>query len=115
MKGTVESSSGPASVEIVFKQPNKGWIKQTTASQGISTRATNGTTGWIQNAQGVTEITGDRLKQSVAAIVIYNPVKIPDTVNQRTGVRLAKVDDRDVYALTITDNPTQWTQMFFDV
>ena len=115
MKGAVESSSGPASVEVVFKQPNKVWIKQTTASQGVSTRATNGTTGWIQNAHGVTQITGDRLKQSAAAIVIYNPVKIPDSVNQRTDIRLAKVDDRDAYILTIRDNSTQLTQLFFDV
>ena len=115
MKGAVESSSGPASVEVVFKQPNKVWIKQTTASQGVSTRATNGTTGWIQNAQGVTQITGDKLKQSAAAIVIYNPVKIPDSVTQRTDIRLAKVDDRDAYILTIRDNSTQLTQLFFDV
>ncbi len=53
MKGSVESRSGSGTLEVVFKQPNKALIKQTTA-QGLLTRGTNGATAWAQTAKGVT-------------------------------------------------------------
>src|ERR1044072_4823059 len=58
MRGSVESRTNAGVVEVLFKQPNKCLIKQTNA-QGLNTRATNGTTAWIQTPKGVTEITGD--------------------------------------------------------
>ena len=115
MKGTVESRSIAGILEVVFKQPNKCMIKQITTSQGLNTRATNGTTAWFQNAKGVTEITGDNLRLSLAAIRLYNPVKTPDSVSNATVMRIAKVDDRDAYVLRIEISATESMQLFFDV
>src|SRR5215510_15031528 len=117
MRGTVErveraNASGPT--EIVFKQPNKLRFRETTTS-GVITRGTNGTTGWSQTAGGITQITGERLKQVNASVVqLFAPVKLPDSVNRATVAGLTRVDDRDAYLLTIDDNSTQSTRLFFD-
>jgi hypothetical protein len=115
MKGTVESRSTAGILEVVFKQPNKCMIKQTSASQGSTTRATNGTTAFIQTPKGVTEITGDNLRLSLVAIGVYNPVKLPDSVSNATVMRIEKVDDRDAYVLRIENSATESIQLFFDV
>jgi hypothetical protein len=114
MRGSVESRSNSGSLEIIFKQPNKCLIKQTTAP-GANTRGTNGVTAWIQTAKGVTPITGDGLRRSLAAIVVYNPVKIPDSLSSATVTGVARVDDRDAYVLRLETSPTESMQFFFDV
>lgn len=116
MKGTVETSSGaPTSIEIVVKQPNKVLMKQTTASQGVITRGTNGTTAWRQTTKAVTQITGQNLRQSIASVAVFNPIKIPDPLTHATVTGVARVDNRDVYLLTVENNPTESTQLFFDI
>src|ERR1044072_3814629 len=114
MRGSVESRSNSGSLEIIFKQPNKCLIKQTTAP-GANTRGTNGVTAWIQTAKGVTPITGDGLRRSLAAIVVYNPVKIPDSLSSATVTGVARVDDRDAYVLRLETSPTESMQLFFEV
>jgi len=115
MKGTVENRNTAAILEVVFKQPNKCIIKQTSASQGSTTRATNGTTAFIQTAKGVNEITGENLRLSLVAIGVYNPIKLPDSVSKATVMRIARVDDREAYVLRIENSATESTQLFFDV
>jgi hypothetical protein len=115
MRGIVESRNISGILEVTFKQPNKALIKQTTASQEVSTRGTNGAAAWVQTAKGVTQITGDRLKLSVAAIALYNPIKIPDSLNSATVTRMARIDDRDAYVLRMETSPTESMQFFFDV
>jgi hypothetical protein len=115
MRGTVDSRSTAGILEVVFKQPNKCMIKQTTA-QGTTTRATNGTTAFYQTAKDLTEITGDNLRLSLLNIRIYNPVKTPDSLlNNSTVTGIAKVDDRDTYVLTMESSATESVQLFFDV
>jgi len=114
MKGSVESRSGSGALEVIFKQPNKALIKQTTA-QGLFTRGTNGATAWAQTAKGVTEITGEGLKRSVASIAQFNLIKTPDSVANATVTGMARVDDRDTYVLTLENSATESTQLFFDV
>src|SRR5215217_3569482 len=114
MKGSVESRSGSGALEVIFKQPNKALIKQTTA-QGLFTRGTNGATAWAQTAKGVTEITGEGLKRSVASIAQFNLIKTPDSVADATVTGIARVDDRDTYVLTLENSATESTQLYFDV
>jgi outer membrane lipoprotein-sorting protein len=117
MRGAVErveraNASGP--IEIVFKHPGKARITETNAS-GVVTRGTNGTTAWFQTAKGVTPITGDRLKPSIASVAIFDPIKIPDSMTRATVDGITRVNDRDTYLVTIDDDATQSTQFFFDV
>jgi len=117
MRGAIErveraNASGP--FEIVFKHPGKARIKETTASGGV-TRGTNGTTAWVQTAKGVTQITGDRLKPSIASVAIFDPIKIPDSATRATLDGITRINDRDTYLVTIDDDATQSTQFFFDV
>ena len=114
MRGTAERSTGSGPFEIVFKQPNKLLAKQTT-SQGMITQATNGTTGWIQTTKGTTPMTEENLRQVNTLLSLYNPIKIPESATRAEVTAIAKVDDREAYALTIADNATQSTQLFFDV
>src|SRR5262245_36926428 len=116
MRGAIErveraNASGP--IEIVFKHPGKARIKETTASGGV-TRATNGTTAWVQTTKGVTQITGDRLRQSIVSVAVFGPIKIPDSMAHATVDGIARINDRDTYLLTV-DDATQSTQFFFDV
>jgi photosynthetic reaction center cytochrome c subunit len=115
MRGIVESRAISGILEVTFKQPNKALIKQTTASREVSTRVTNGVTAWIQTAKGVTEITGENFRRSIAAIGVYNPIKIPDSLNNATVTRIARVDDRDAYVLRMENSSTESIQFFFDV
>ena len=115
MKGTVENRNTAGILEVIFKQPNKCMIKQTSASQGSTTRATNGVTAFIQTPKGLTEITGENLRLSLVAISVYNPVKIPDSVGNATVMRIAKIDDREAYVLRIENSATESIQLFFDV
>jgi hypothetical protein len=126
MKGVIErieraKASGP--IEIIFKQPNKARITEPTAN-GMSTRGTNGTAAWSQTAKGVTVAPPERVKSSIASIAVFGPIKIPDSLSQTTVPRasdhatvsgIAKVNDHDAYLVTIEDNATQSTQLFFDV
>lgn len=115
MRGIVESRSISGILEVTCKQPNKCLIKQTTASHEVSARGTNGAAAWIQTAKGVTPITGENLKRSLASIALYNPIKIPDSLSNATATRMAKVDDRDAYVLRMESSPTETMQFFFDV
>ncbi|MEN3329165.1 MAG: photosynthetic reaction center cytochrome c subunit [Acidobacteriota bacterium] len=115
MRGTVESRSISGILEVTFKQPNKALIKQTTASHEVSTRVTNGVTASVQTAKGVTQITGENLKRSIASIALYNPIKIPDSLNNATPTRIARIDDRDAYVLRMQSSATESLQVFFDV
>ena len=114
MRGIVESRNISGILEVTFKQPNKALIKQTTASHEVSTRGTNGATAWVQTAKGVTQITGDRLKLSIASIALYNPIKIPDSLNNATVTGTARIYDRDAYVLRMENNSTESIQFFFD-
>lgn len=115
MRGIVESRNISGILEVTFKQPNKALLKQTTASHEVSTRGTNGTAAWVQTAKGVTPITGDRLKLSIASIALYSPIKIPDSLNNATVTRIARIDDRDAYVLRMENSSTEATQFFFDI
>ena len=115
MKGSFEGRGSSGIVEIIFKQPNKCVIKQTTAAQGLITRGANGTTAWAQTGTTVTVLTGDRLTRSLASIALYNPIQIPDSLNQATVTGIARIEDRDAYALVMQNSSTESTQMFFDV
>jgi len=114
MKGIAERSVNAGPLEIVFKQPNKLFAKQTT-SQGIIIQASNGTTGWIQTSKGTTQMTAETLRQFDALLALFSPIKIPDSVTHAEVTGTAKVDDHDAYALTIADSATQSTQLFFDI
>ncbi len=114
MKGIAERSVNAGPLEIVFKQPNKLFAKQTT-SQGIIIQASNGTTGWIQTSKGTTQMTAETLQQFNTLLALFGPIKIPDAVTRAEVAGITKVGDHDSYALTITDNPTQSTQLLFDV
>ena len=114
MKGIAERSVNAGPLEIVFKQPNKLIAKQTT-SEGTIIQASNGTTGWIQTPKGLTQMTAQTLKQFNTLLALFGPVKTPDAATRGEVTGVAKVDDRDTYALTITDSPTQSTHLFFDV
>lgn len=114
MKGSVESRNVSGTIEVVFKQPNKCLIKQTTA-QGTYNRGTNGVTAWAQTAKGVTQRPGAGLKASIASVVQFNPVKIPDSLGNATVTGIAKIDDREAYLLTVETGPTESIQLFFDV
>ena len=114
MKGIAERSVNAGPFEIVFKQPNKLFAKQTTA-QGIIIQASNGTTGWIQTNQGTTQMTAETMSQVETVLALYRPIKIPDSVTRAQVTGITKVDDHDTYALTIADSATQSTQLFFDV
>lgn len=115
MTGRFENRSGSGNLEIIVKQPNKYLMKETTASQGLITRGTNGTTAWVKTAKGVTEITGDRLRTSIATVALYNPIKTPNSLSHATVTASVRIDDRDAYALTIENSSTESTQLFFDV
>ncbi len=115
MRGTVESRNISGILDVTFKQPNKCLIKQTTTSHEVSTRGTNGATAWVQTAKGVTPITGDRLKASVASVALYNPIKVPDSLSNATVTRITNVDDRDAYVLRMANSSTESMQFFFDV
>ncbi len=114
MKCIAERSTGAGPLEIVFKQPNKLFAKQTTA-EGIIIQASNGSTGWIERTKGTTQMSAETLKQFNTLITLFSPIKVPEsaTLGEVTGV--VKVDDRDTYELTITDSATQSTHLFFDV
>ena len=114
MKGIAERSFGAGPLEIVFKQPNKLFAKQTT-SQGIIIQASNGTTGWIQTTKSTTQMTAETLRQFNTLLALFNPIKIPDSIMRAEVTGIAKVDDHDTYALTIADNATQSTHLYFDV
>ena len=115
MRGIVESRSISGILEVSFKQPNKCLIKQTTASHEVTTRGTNGATAWLQTSKGITPITGEGFRRSIAAIGVYNPIKVPDSVSNATVTGTAKVNDRDAYVLTTENSPTESMQFFFDV
>lgn len=115
MRGIVDSRSISGILEVTFKQPNKALIKQTTAAHEVSTRGTNGALAWIQTAKGVTPITGESFRRSIAAIAVYSPIKIPDSLSNATVTRITKVDDRDAYVLRMENSPTESMQFFFDV
>jgi hypothetical protein len=124
MRGTVErieraKASGP--IEIIFKQPNKARIKETTAS-GVTTRGTNGTTAWVQTSKGVSQVTGDNFSAlkatptaSIAWAGLFGPIKIPESLSQATVNGITKVGNLDAYLVTLEDSSTQSTQLFFDV
>jgi len=115
MRGIVESRNNSGILEVIFKQPNKCLIKQTTASHEVNTRGTNGATAWVQTSKGITPITGEGFRRSIAAIGVYNPIKIPDSVSNATVTRVARVDDRDAYVLTMESSSRESIQLFFDV
>ena len=126
MKGAVErieraKASGP--IEIVFKQPNKARMTETTASGTVS-RGTNGTAAWSQTAKGVTVAPPERVRPSVASMALFNPIKLPESLSQTaaTGAPdqaivsgIAKVNEREAYLVTIDEGGTQSTQLFFDI
>jgi hypothetical protein len=122
MKGAIEridraKASGP--IEIIFKQPNKARTTEPTAT-GVVTRGTNGTAAWSQTAKGVSVAPPERVKASIASIVLFNPIKLPDSLIQPTATdatvsNITRVNDRDTYLVTIDENATQSTQLFFDV
>ena len=115
MRGTVESRNVSGILEVTFKQPNKCLIKQTSAAHEVTTRGTNGATAWIQTAKGITPITGENFRRSIAAIAVYDPIKVPDALINVTVTGTAKVNDRDTYVLTMENSPKESTQFFFDV
>lgn len=124
MRGTVQrveraKASGP--IEIIFKQPNKARMKETLTS-GTINRGTNGAVAWIQTGKGVTQVTGENLKAlqagpttSIASEGLFGPIKIPESVARGTLAGVAKINDREAYLVSIEDNSTQSTQLFFDV
>ena len=126
MKGVIEridraKASGP--IEIIFKSPNKARLTEPTAN-GVSTRGTNGTAAWSQTAKGVAVAPPERVKSSVASIMLFSPIKLPDSLNQTTATGasapatvsgIVRVNDRDTYLVTIEHSATQLTQLFFDV
>jgi photosynthetic reaction center cytochrome c subunit len=123
MKGVVErveraKASGP--IEIIFKQPNKARMKETTES-GVITRGTNGTTAWMQTSSGVTQVTGENLRAfkatpttSIASDGLFSPIKIPDSLAHATVTGVSRVNDRETYLVIIEDDSKQSTQFFFD-
>ena len=113
MMGTVEKSSGPPiPFEVIFRQPNKYFVTQTTP-QGLITRGTNGTTGWIKTSKGVTTFSAEDLRQFKEAVALLSPFKIPDS-SHAILAGVAKVGDHEAYLLTIQQNPTRSIQMLFD-
>jgi hypothetical protein len=60
-------------------------------------------------------ITGEGFKRSIAAIGVYNPITIPDSLSSATVIRLARIDDRNAYVLTMESSSTESIQLFFDV
>jgi len=124
MKGTVEKierakASGP--IEVIFKLPNKVWMKDMLTS-GVVTRGTNGTTVWSQTSKGVNQATGDNLRAlkatattTIASDDLFSPIKTPDDMSHATVTGVVRVNDRDAYLVTIEERSMQLTQLFFDV
>jgi len=116
MRGTMErlidGTSNP--IEIIFKQPNKFLIK-TTTPQDVIMQGTNGAAGWGRSSRGLRVLSGDSLQRSLAWAAVFKPVRIPDNSSQAVVTGISKVGDREVYVLRTQQNPTQFTEMFFDV
>jgi hypothetical protein len=116
MQGTMErlidGTSTP--IEIIFKQPNKFLIK-TTTPQDVITQGTNDVAGWTRSSRGVRIISGESLQRSLTWASVFKPIKTPDVLSQAVVTGISKVGDREVYVVKTQHNPTQFTQMFFDV
>jgi len=123
MKGTVEKierakASGP--IEVIFKLPNKVWMKDMLTS-GVVTRGINGTTVWSQTSKGVNQATGENLKTlkasattTIASDDLFSPIKTPNDMSHATLVGVVRVNDRDAYLVTIEEGSMQLMQLFFD-
>jgi hypothetical protein len=114
MRGVVERSTNPGPFEIIIEQPNKMLGKQTTP-QGVTTEASNGSIGWSQTSKGTTQMNEQTFKQFNAVATLFQVVKISDTAANGEVTRIAKVDDRDAYDVSIDGTATQSTHLFFDV
>ena len=116
MRGTMEriidGTSTP--IEIIYKQPNKFLIK-TTTPQDVIFQGTNGVAGWGRNSKGVRVLSADSLQRSLVWASVFKPIKVPDVLSEAVVTGIAKVGDREVYVVKTQQNPTQFTQMFFDV
>jgi len=116
----VERAKASGSIEIIFKQPNKARVKETTPA-GTVTRGTNGTTVWAQTSRGVIQLTDENLrtiKETPTTFIfsggLLGPIKIPDALTRAVVDGISRVGDRDTY-LVLIDESTQSTQLFFDV
>ena len=114
MRGVAERSTNGGPFEIVIKQPNKMLAKQITG-QGVTTEASNGSTGWTQTSKGTTQMNEQSFRQFNTVSTLFQVVKITDSAASGEVTGIAKVDDRDAYDLTIAGNATQSTHLFFDV
>jgi hypothetical protein len=114
MKGSMVAATGQTlTYEIDQVAPDKGY-DIFTSRVGTMERGINGDIGWVKNAQGVQEITGQQLTGLRASLQIFRNLKLKEQYpRMRFGGR-DKVGDRDAFVLNATTADNHPERLYFD-
>jgi hypothetical protein len=116
MKGSMVAGNGQTlTYELDQVAPDKAYEIFTLTSQHLtSERVLNGDIGWVKNAQGVHEITGQDLADLRVSLQIFRNLKLKEQYpRMRFGGR-DKVGDRDAVVLDVTTADNHRERLYFD-
>jgi photosynthetic reaction center cytochrome c subunit len=113
MRGTVTNRAGQAS-PVVLEQAATDRYRSTVDSKPPSTRAYDGTAGWLQDGGNVRELEGVRLTHAARLGDLGLALRLKDTYARLAVGRYERIDGHDAISLTGRPSPAVIERLSFD-